>query len=384
MQPYNANPRQTLTQGFISQLLQKISTVQITYGADILDRYLNFVQDLTPWMVEGSTVSHDSYATICGTCSLVISSDAPLNILSQVVRPWQILTDPTTGLNAKFYLGVYTLTSPEIDLSTTPANLTYSGSDLLYFLDQSIGDAVQFVAGSDPISACITLIGEAITQDPTVNYTPRTNLLVADAVYPFDDSDNYTYLDVINDLLATAGYAPCWVDWMGVFQLQPFVTPLNQKNEWVFDLTSPNNIVSEKRTSDQDIYDVPNWWRFCMNGTTGSPVEGVSQYTFVDNSARPTSFASRGFLMKTITFMDVTDYPTLVQQATITIAADLSPTQTYIETTSPFPLAWHFDQVILIDPSTNGGVPFRAQSQSWQMSLDGSSDTAWVFETVTI
>lgn len=379
MQPLTQAPRNLLSPGQVNALLQTMPVVQITYGADLLDMYRNVVQDITEYMVEGSTVSRNNYATIHGTCSLVIASDAPINIESQLVRPWMQLTGE--GISAKFYLGVFALSSPTLDNSTVPSVLTYAGYDMLFFLNQPIGDTVTFLAGTNPVNNALQLVGDAISQNPQTDYTPTSVTLASDASYPFDSSNKHTYLDVINAQLALAGYMGVWADWYGVFQMQPYVTPNKRAFEYTFDLESATNIVAEARTSDQDIFDVPNWFRFVQNGITAPPAEGVNQYTYIDNTVRITSYKSRGYYVKSINFIDAADYTHLVANAQILIDAALNPVETFNVSTSPFPLAWHFDQILMRDP--NLAVPLRrVQAQSWQITLDGTADMAWVWESV--
>lgn len=379
MQPLTQSPRNLLSEAQVVSLLQTMPVVQITYGADLLDMYRNMVEDITQYMVEGSTISRNNYNTIHGTCSLMIASDAPINIENQCVRPWMELSGE--GISAKFYLGVYVLSSPQLDNSTLPSILTYTGYDLLFFLNQPVGDSVNFVAGTNPVDNAITLVGDALPQNPTVNYTPTAKTLAADTSYPFDSSNKFTYLDIINAQLALCGYMGVWADWLGVFQMQPYVTPSERPFEYAFDLTSDTNIVAEARTSSQDIFDVPNWFRFVQNGITVPPAEGINQYTYIDTSNRKSSYPSRGYYVKSINFIDAADYTSLVANATIAIDAALAPVETFDVSTSPFPLAWHFDQILMRDP--NLAVPLRrVQAQSWQITLDGTSDMSWVWETV--
>jgi hypothetical protein len=376
-------PRQNLSEQQVLDLVQNLPTIEITYGADLLDMQLNVVMDLTPYMSEGSSIARGNYDTIHGTCELIIDSDAPIAIYNQLVRPWQRITDPATGVSAQFYLGVYTLTSPTLDSSRVPTALSYSGYDLLSFLNQPIGDTKAFIAGSNPIDNCVDLIGEALPNtSPTTIITATTKTLASDSTYPFDSSNQWTYLDAVNDQLSQCGYRAVWVDWLGQFHLEPYITPRLRNSEFVFDISSLHNIVAESRSSDQDLFDVPNWWRFVMNGIQGSPVEGTNQYTFIDNDPmRSSSFVNRGYYVKVPAFVDAADYDALKTIAQIAIDADLSPVETFNVSTSPFPLAWHFDQLFIIDPNLSN--PYRrVQAKSWELFLDGTSDSTWVLEAV--
>jgi hypothetical protein len=391
MQSLTDLPRTSLNAASVLSLLRDSEALQIQYGADLLDMNQNYISDLTPYLSEGSTIDRDNYATIHGTCTLNIDSNAPINVSNQLVRPWQKLVDYNTGYTAQFYLGVYTLTTPDHDNALLPSTMVAQGFDLIYFLTQPIGDSVQFLAGTNPIDNCISLIGQAFgSVVVSVNSTAFAGTLATDAVYPFDESNNATtYLAVINDQLGAAGYQGIWVDWSGTFQMQPYVAPADRDSEYVFDVTnSAQNIVAESRTSNQDIFDVPNWWRFIMQGLQTAPAEGTTQYTFINNDTTdPTSYPNRGFYVKKVAFVQAVDYPSLVTLGSRTIIADQGPTETIAMTTSPFPLAWHFDQAFLVDPNMVQVQPQasqyrRIQCQNWSMPLDGTSDMTWNWESV--
>jgi hypothetical protein len=162
----------------------------------------------------------------------------------------------------------------------------------------------------------------------------------------------------------------------------PYVTPSQRQIEYTFDLTDEYNIVAESRTSDEDVFDVPNWWRFVMNGLTAAPVEGTNQYTYIDgNPGHATSYPNRQRYIKSINFIDAADYPTLVASAQVTIDSDLSPAATFNVSTSPFPLAWHFDQILYADPNLPN-LYNRVQAQSWELALDGTADSTWIWEAI--
>jgi hypothetical protein len=180
-----------------------------------------------------------------------------------------------------------------------------------------------------------------------------------------------------------------WVDWDGVFQLSPYNPPSHGTTEWTFDLTDDNNIVAEDRTSAQSYFNVPNWWRFVIQNLDHAPVEGVDMLTYVDNDpGNPGSFINRGRYIKRVVSVDVADYAALVSYATVSIAADLSPAETFTVKTSPFPLAWHRDLISMTDPNLANLPPAkstfrRVLARSWTLPLDGADDMSWTWETIT-
>ena len=319
-------------------------TVKISYGATWLDSNLNALGDLTESMSEGSVITRDSTALIQGGCSFLMDSDSGFNPLTDFIQPYMVLTDPNTGVTATFNLGVYVLETPEYDNSAMPTVLTYTGYDLNYYLNFALGDSYTVPAGSDPVQAAVDVIGVAFPQ-ASIEFTDTTSVTAHDKVWPSGASDPYnstnsqiTYLAIVNDLLAVVGYQPLWVDWNGVFQLQPYVSPGDAPPEYAFDLTSDTNIVAEPRTSTQDLFDVPNQWTFIMSNLTAAPVEGTTQYTYQDyNLNNPASIPNRGGRIPAVYFVDAADYDSLVAIGIQQIILDIRPAEQFAITDVAIP-----------------------------------------------
>jgi hypothetical protein len=386
MQPLNDGPRRGLDSAAIRTLVQGAPSVQVTYGAEWLDSNLALVDDITEFMTKGSTVASDCFATIHRTCSLKFDSNVPFDYVTDFVHPYVTLTNLNTGFSARFNLGVYTLQTPVFDNSTQPSVLTFTGYDLLYFLDQPIGDTFQMDIGSDPASVAAGLIGLAVP-NAVVDYEDSGEVTTKPYTWPFDDQNQYTYLQVINALLHMVGYAPLWVDWDGAFQVHAFKDPVSAETEWDFNLLDNDNIVAEPRTSTQDFFSVPNYWRFVQNNLASAPIEGTNQITYVDNQTEnPGSYPNRGRYVKKIQYVDATSFDKLWVQALQTIIIDLMPSEVFDVSTAPFPLAWHEDIFSYFDPNIEAIQPTnsalrRVQSVTWTISLDGA-DTVWTWQTI--
>lgn len=394
MQALTGSPRQSLQASDVTGLLQTDTILEVSYGALHLDSTFAFVADLSPYMSAGSVVSSDINATIHRSLSLVIDSTAPVDWVTDFVKPYMVLTNPDTGVSAEFFLGVYAMASPQYDNSEVPSVLTLTGYDLLFYLNQPINDSYEVIAGSNPVSAAITVIGNAMP-DAVVQSDNTTSTLANDMIWPYGQSDPYssagtvTYLTIVNDLLAAAGFLPCWVDWNGVFQLRAFQSPLSITAEYTFNLELDHNIVGASRTSQQDLFDVPNYWRFIMANLSAAPVEGTTQYTFIDtNPNNPGSYPNRKRLIYSINNITAADYNSLVAAGNQQIATDLQPAETFTITTSPFPLAWHRDRIYMVDPNLSVVPPLYSTSRQllctqWSLPLDGQSDMSWTLQTVT-
>lgn len=390
MQGLNEAPRQNVLASDVTNLIYKDPAVQISYGCRWLDSHLTYKGQLDTFMAKGSSVSRDESATIQGTCTLNINSDAPINTVTDFVQPTITLTNDK-GISATFYLGVYTLQTPDYDNSSRPAVLPFTGYDLLYFLQQPVGDSIQANAGDNPIDKATSVIGMAFPGAALV-VTPTTKTLPVNLVWPFDASGSgYTYLDIVNELLKAAGYNALWVDWNGKFILEPYVKPSLRSIEATFDITSSTNIMAVARTSTQDLFTVPNFWQFIMNNIAGSPVEGTTQFTYNDVSVtNPGSQANRGrILNKKIEYVTAADYGTLYQLGVAQIVSDLSPSEVFTITTFPMPLAWHQDQITYVDNNIADIAPQKSnnrhtQSLTWTIPLDeGGGDMSWTLQTTT-
>ena len=394
MQGLLAAPRANLTNTVVTGLLQTYPSVQVTSGLRQIKGTSNLQVgvDLSQWLQPGgSSVSFDNNATVNATCTLVIASDAPFNPVTDYVQPYITLTNPDTGISGSFNLGVFLLQTPARDESTVPALLTYTGYDLLYLLNQPVGDSYIVNSGTDPVTAAVSVIS-LVLPGYAVNYVDTSARLAADMVWPLGASDPYsngsvTFLQIANDLLSAAAYFPVYVDWQGIFQLRPYVSPLNRAAEWTFDMTAKNNIVAESRTQQQDLFSVPNYFRFYIQNQV--PNEGTTQYTYTDASpASPGSSVYRPYKIRYIAGLTVADYPSLVAMGNQTIAQMMSPAETFSIQTSPFPLAWWNDRVLFVDPNLGAVAPANSISRnayvsSWTLPLDGSN-MSWNLQTATL
>ena len=394
MQPLLDGPRAALDPAVVTALLVSTPSVQIAYGCARLSAGLVPIDDITEFMSEGSTIMRDSTATVQGSCTLIFDTNCPVNYLAELAAPYMTFTNPDTGDVAQFNCGVYSLQSPTYDNSANPTAQTFQGYDLNYLLNQDVGDSYMLAAGDDPIQAMVDLIA-AVLPSAAVTFTPTTKTMPRDMVWPSGQQDPYnavngsnTYLTIVNDVLAALAYQPLWVDWDGTFQIVPFVSPVDADVEWTFDMTDEHNVVAESRSSYQDTYDIPNLWQFIMNGLTSEPAEGVTQYTYTDTSPRNlTSTINRSFVLRKVMFVDAADYDTLVAIAVAQIVLDLAPAETFTYSTSPFPLAWQYDQIALIDPNllpvpVEFDTTRRVQALQWSLPLDGQSDMDWTWMTV--
>lgn len=371
MQQLTAAPRDNLTDDQVTSILQS-DALSVDYGVERLDGNDAWVEDIST-DVTGGEVDRSNFANIHGSCKLNISRALQWGAVR--ARPYMLLTG--AGLTARFNLGVYILTTPDRPVGQTPATYAAVGYDKLYLLSQEIGDGYSVATGAvvlDQVRALITASGAggSVLLDSSANAATLTS----DMVWTLDANSPPTYLRVINDLLATISYRGMWVDQDGAFRSEPYVTPADRAIEYTFTAGDPNlSLVGVNRTQNQDLFPVPNWWRFIRRGLTVPPTEGAGQYTVQTVASDPTSAASLGYFKRSVVFFDAVDEASLQAQGDRQVATDRQVTQMLKLTTAPFPLAGHFDVYQYVDAALG---TLKVQESSWTLPLDGTDMTrAW-------
>lgn len=370
MQIPTADPRSAFTNTQIVNLIQGIAydsdTLILDKGLQILDQSLNVLDDISQYMASGCQISRDSFADLHASCTLNLSTE--LDWGAVIVRPYTILKN--SSISAQFFMGAFYLSVPIRLFTTVPSVYAVTGFDILNMLDDPVGDAFSVPAGGLYTDAIENIL---LARGYTQYNIDRTNTatLPTAKVWAFDES--LTWLKVVNDLIAAIGYQGVWSDWNGMLQVLPYDQPLLRSPEWTYTFDSPTSMMSPVRQMDMDYYAAPNRWIFYQNNIASgaAPVEGAGKYTFVNQSSGNTSVDARGGRIITkVVSVDAADQPSLVNTATITIDADKSVTQTWEQQTSPNPLHWHFDRLVVNDPQV--GVAVDMQSVGWIYDMDGA------------
>jgi hypothetical protein len=378
VQNLTAPPRDSLTAAQVTALLQAPS-LTVSAGCELLDLNDNLVADISTDLA-GGDVSRQNFANVHGTCSLGLSR--ALQWGRDRVRPYMTLTG--AGVTARFNLGVFVMTTPAQPGKESPATFQVQGYDKLYLLDSPVGDTYQVIAGTNYLTAVTNVIaagggGTRVNLDTTA----AAKTLPADMVWPLQETTPAKWLTVANDLLAAIGYRGLWVDQDGWYRSSPYVLPAQRAMEWTFDLGNPRtNIVGEDRQLTQDLWSVPNWWRFIQRSTaTGTAPTGTAgMYTVTNQSAGISSIDARGRTVRKVLWLDAADQASLQAQGDVLVAADKQVAAVYDITTGPFPIAGHFDIATYSDSALGGSA--KVQARSWKLPLDGS-DMTWVWEAVS-
>lgn len=370
MQNPTEDPRTAFTTAQIVDLIQgnsyTSSTLIVGKGLQLIDQGLNVLDDISQYLASGSQITRDAFAELHASCTLNLSTE--LDWGAAIVRPYTTLSN---GVNtATFYMGAYYLSVPIRLFTTEPPVFSVTGFDILNMLDDPVGDAFTVPAGTLYTDAIENILQ---TRGYTMYNIDRTNTatLPANRVWAFDEQ--LTWLKIVNDMIAAIGYQGVWSDWNGMLQVRPYDSPLLRTPEWTYTFDSTTSIMSPVRQMDMDYYAAPNRWVFYQNniGDGAAPVEGAGKYTFINQSAGNTSVDARGGrIISKVVGLDAADQPSLIAAATITIDADKSVTQTWEQNTSPNPLHWHFDRLVVTDPQLGSAVDM--QSVYWIYDMDGA------------
>ena len=367
MQPRtDAVYRPGLSAGDVFDLITA-SNIQVSGGAELLDRSLTVLEDISIGLVSGS-VKRGNNDNIHGTCDVVLETE--LEWGTALIRPYLRIAIPgPLGIGGRWNLGAYFTSTPEYVAGAVPRQFSVQGYDQLEALKSPVGDSYVTPAGVSYLSVIESiLVAQGFTAyvlDPARSSTlinqPRSWVL----------DQNVTWLSVINDLLAAIGYRGLWADWDGRLRAEPYVPPVARASEWFYDTLVATTIMQD-RTRTQDYFEAPNRWVAVRSNLADGqiPVEGSGVYTFVNQSAGKTSVDARGRVITKVLSIEAADQDALATTANITIDADLRIDQVFNVTTGPNPMHWHFDRVTLAD--SEFGAAVELQETSWTLPLDGS------------
>jgi hypothetical protein len=383
MQRLTEHPRGGLSEDAVRRLLID-SEVTISMGCELLDAQLRVTEDISDDF-EGGELARNNEATIHGTCRLSLSRE--LTWGTDLVRPYMLLSNSTLT-DVRFNLGVYALVTPERKYGNDPATFDCEGYDRLYLLDREVGDSYEVGAGTSYLTAVRQAITDAGLTGILLDGTAGEKTLPKAMVWPLVAANNEgtesmeptTWLRVVNDLLAPIGYRGIWVDQDGRFRSEPYKAPAQRPVEFVLDEGANTTIQGEERTLTRDMWKTPNRWVFVATNPPEGTVPSVANgYVYiVDNlSDGPTSQEARGLVWARRYEYEVADPASLVTLGDRRVSLDKQITATWNITTSPLPIAGHFD-VVTLDVE---GSSRKVQAHEWRMPLDGS-DMTWTFDEV--
>lgn len=365
--------RAGLTAAQVKYLIEGAPSVIVGCGLDITDLAQDDVTNIsspTDSVFGGGEVERQSYATLHGTCKLLLAQ--PLDWGWAVVKPWITMSDGVR--TARFNLGAYFTNTPKRSRKEQPPTYDVTGYDILYALDTLVGDS--YSVGK--FNRILDRVEEILIARGYTKYIIDQSR--ADAVCPdnrvWQIGDNATWLTVVNDLLQMIGYQGVWSDWDGRLRCQPYQRPIDRPYEWYLSADEWTSILGAESEIEYDFHDAPNRWVGVRSNNIedAPPVEGDGIVTLTNDSDGITSIeARRGLIITKRVDFEVASQADLIVQVIATADADASIPTTITTTTGTMPTAWHFDRYLVDDPGI--GQPTDVLSTSWTMPLDGGEMT---------
>jgi hypothetical protein len=286
---------------------------------------------------------------------------------------------------ARFNLGVYSLTTPERVYDEDPATFTCQGYDRLYLLDREVGDSYEVASGALVLDAVRQAITDAGLSGVRLDGTAQDKTLPRAMTWPLvpteGGSEPTTWLRIVNDLLRGVGYRGIWADQDGLFRSEPYASPSTRPVEWTLDEDELTTIQGPGRTLTRDIWKTPNKWIFVQSNRpdgAAAPTEGDGIYTVTNQSDGPTSVDSRGLTWARRYEYEAADQAALVSLGDRRVERDKRVTATWSVSTSPLPIAGHADVATLVV----NGTSRKVLAHEWRLPLDGS-DQSWTWDEVS-
>lgn len=367
MQQLCEPPRDDLTEDQVRALLRTSPARTVTAGLELVDLGLTVLQDISDDLA-GGTITRNSYADLHATAALRVTRE--LDWGAGLVRPYVTLS--ADGVSARFNLGVYLLSTPAHSLAESPPTFDVDGYDLLWRLRQPVGDAYGVPAGDAYLTRVEEILVSLGFTAYIIDQSAAGKTLPTPRAWPMDDRT--TWLGIVNDLLASVGYAGIWSDWNGRLRAEAYQLPAQRAPEWTYGDDVETTMLGTQLVVQRDFFAAPNSWVFYrtnMDETT-TPVDGNGVYRFANQSVGDTSVDARGGLVVTkVVGLDAADQASLIAQGQAIIAADMTIPTTISVPVALHPRHWHFDRLLMI-----GGVfPVAdVQCTSWSMSLPPSTD----------
>jgi len=350
-----------------AQVIQIVTdpVIEVDAGLELLDTSNAFVSDLSEWLIPGgSSIELGSYRTIHRTCSLKLSYE--LDWGRDRVRPYMTVTSASGTFRAD--LGVFILSTPSTVAGEDIQTWEVQGYDLLEVLDHPHGRSHHVATGTEYLAAVSGLVSAAgLTFTATA--AGDAPALPTDRLWPID-SDTTT-LNIVNDLLGSAGYGAIYADASGTLRARPYQSPADRAVEWTYDAQDARTTVGPMRELRAEYTDAPNKWVGIIDDPEwGAVSEGDGIYTVTNQSDGVTSIDARGRTITRVERLGAANQASLVSQ--VNRMAD-SDKRVALEmpnlSVGPNPLHGHFDVVQVTD--TELGFDRKCVVRSWALSLAG-------------
>jgi hypothetical protein len=410
--------------------LQAAGQLDYDLTVEVVDVLGAVLDDITDSVVLGDSppiVTHTATDTNPGT--FTFTTETELVWGADLVRPAMLVIPPPTfsyvdpaglapsmapGDVARFPLGVFLAASPTDDMTDSVA-FDVDAYDKTYLLRSEVGDTFSVDESPSTYGAAIlslfTLAGFPEADDGTghlnadfVQFNPswaaKVVPLGANMVYPSDDANSYTYLDIVNAVLKASGQRPLWTNRDGLFVIDAITTPRTKAPRWLFsrtpsrwdpDFSAHETIVEQGNVHENDMWNVPNQMIYIQNGLTFDPTHSDGsdgKYVINNHPSDPTHYRAGsdqvtiGRIIKRVIHLDASGTTDLKTQAERDYTDQYAQAETMTLKTAPWPCASHYDVFRYADTGLPRVDIRKVEVQHWELPLDGTTDMTWSVSVV--
>jgi hypothetical protein len=250
-------------------------------------------------------------------------------------------------------MGAYYATSPSHSFKESPPTFEVQGYDILFRLNQSVGDTFSMTTGENYLLKIEDILTGRGYIKFLIDQSASDKIAPTSRVWPM--AENHSWLNVVNDMLGSIGYAGIWSDWDGMLRCEPYVRPVERAPEWYYTDDPLTTMLSQERSLEHDYFETPNRWVFWRSNMLDdvAPEIGNGLFIYTNQSTGETSVDERdGLIVTRAEGVDAADDGALSALAQSMVDADMTVPTTFNVKTSPNPLHWHFDRMFLSDSAS--------------------------------
>lgn len=363
MQPLTGAPRDHLDPADIITLIEADDLTVTRVGCHLVDDAGDETDDLTDVLrPDGSTVEHDRGQAVHGRCTLQLTDDL---VWGRDQVQLHMLLSGAGHTDVRVDLGRWLLQTPDRHGGRTPAVRQVRGYDLLHLLDVPAGRTVT-VARDEPIVATVAdLLEQAGAPGTLITSSGDDVPLPERRTWPLTDASSW--LQICNDLLRIAGWAPLWADWRGRLRTDPARDPADRSAQWRYSTVSPTSTLAPDGQLTDDRAEIPNRWVFYAGARSHNPVDGDGLHVVDNLDDGPTSQQALGRIVTDVASLDVHSHTQLVTEAERVADETRRVTRTAQVNVGLNPLHWHDDLIRIDDPHLQ--MSGRWEVDSWRLPL---------------
>lgn len=258
-----------------------------------LDKTLNEIMDISAYVDDGGTIEYNSLTRLKANCNVTISLSIEDTLNLYGLRIYHILN------NVEECLGTFLVSTPTSQYDDAEQSIECTGYSTLWRISNNTPSTRYYVPKGanciNEVKRILTQLGYAFFIEDSIK-TTNTNREWEIGVY---------YLDIINDLLSTAGYTSLYVDVMGNYIATPYILPEDREIDVMLSENDIDNLIEPEQINTLDKFNVYNKFIYYVDNPE---IDLYAVYERVDGETG-TSNAPVNTRVENVS--DVADYDTL-------------------------------------------------------------------------